>query len=141
MFRGTGYSPSLAPPIWQDNCCQQELLCRRRRHETGTSSCWRQTGDTAGVHNRSRSRCRRRSQHLFYRLAFYLDVGETIRGKKTDATSCAEKDDDAEKEKIANLCFVVSALQGRRDRGKGEGRQQGVRRVAAVALCAGVIYF
>lgn len=61
--------------------------------------------------------------------------------KKTDATSCAEKDDDAVKEKIANLCFVVSALQGRRDRGKGEGRQQGVRRVAAVALCAGVIYF
>lgn len=61
--------------------------------------------------------------------------------KKTDATSCAEKDDDAVKEKIANLCFVVSALQGRRERGKGEVRQQGVRRVAAVALCAGVIYF
>lgn len=59
--------------------------------------------------------------------------------KKTDATSCAEKDDDAVKEKIANLCFVVSALQGSRKR--REGRQQGVRRVAAVALCAGVIYF
>lgn len=48
--------------------------------------------------------------------------------KKTDAASCAEKDDDAVKEKIANLCFVVSTLQGSRERGmggEGEGEAAG----------------